>query len=252
MHSPTVRPCPERLGFDPTCQSCNLAHVDEKLQKPVAVGGAGPADLTRIRLIVISDYPSTLEVKRGYPLVDNDEERKRRKLIGWRNAGGLLRAALHTLYGLNTYDDCWFTNAIKCDPRNLKPDNSHVACCAKTWLLSELLTLDEAVPTAPILLAGKQAFRALHVLFPDLVLPQSLGEALRSRRYFWRHHFLAFVHNPVQVSRSVYHREVTTRSTPRQILVTKSEELPQILPGSPLWHFLNDLRVLDNYLVPLC
>lgn len=232
------------IPFNRQCAACSLGYKNPEV--PSAVGGAGPTDLSQVKLIIVSDYPSNLEVKHNYPFFDNDALRRQRQPMQWRNAGSILRALLFTLFGLDTYTDCWITNAIKCDPKQHQPENTHLKICSQTWLLQEMTRLNEAVCDAPILILGRHAFNAMKLIL-DAPFPSSLNEGLR-RPIFWLNHPIVFAQNPAQVSRSPYHLETRVVSTPKSELVKSVLEVEWIIPGSPLWHYANDLEVLRPFL----
>jgi len=244
------------IPFNRTCELCT------KLARGTSVGGAGPKDLSQVKLIVISDYPSNLEEEAGYPLFDNEEKRSQTRVnnsltyIKWRNAGNFLRYELNRLFGLNTYTDTWITNAVKCNPFHKKEQititEGFMKTCTNTWLLNELQTLHQHQLTCPILIAGTTAFRALQYvdnkLYSELTMANgkkahSLKDYRRVKGKFWLTHPLVFTVNPAGPAKSVARIETHEVKTK----VFRVQELPYLI-GSPPWQFQEDIKLLAEYL----
>lgn len=237
--------------FNRECDACSLSCKE-------AVGGVGPDNFNDIKLIVISDYVGAYELKCGYPMYENDKERAPktdrfgvpRSLPGWKNAGALLRSSLNELYGLDTYNDCYITNALKCDPKSVKPTAKHIKVCVIQWLLDELAMLDEQCPSVPILVAGTQAFNALKMIDSTLnkELTGGLQKYRRTNHYRLKQHPLVFTFNPAAVARNEGRIETDIqRQHNFRVKVTEVQQLP-VFVGSPLWHFKRDLMMLDQFL----
>jgi uracil-DNA glycosylase len=158
---------------------------------------------------------------------------------------------LHDLFGLDTYFEVYFTNAIKCDPGKDKPlETKHLKPCTRQWLREEFALLDEVVPTVPVLIAGTQAFRSLKFICPEIGLTLESLQAHRRTNHLrlWQHP-LVFTANPAAIARSVARIEesVTNSRDGRRQNVESVVPLP-VLPGSPLWMFGRDLMWLKDVL----
>lgn len=224
------------IPFDRHCQRCSL-------YKARPVGGAGPNDLSRVRLLVVSDYPGHYEVEAGYPFaVVNDEYRCRARAgTRWANAGALLRHGLLTL-GLNSYTDCWLTNAVKCAPKGEgKVTLSQTKPCAQYWLKPEVTTVLAVRPDLPIWIAGSLALRVFCQTF-DWDVPAKVNE-LRRRVHFYYQHPVVVTWNPAVYTRSEF-REVKSLDQPRDVYPIFRQ--PLIL--SPLWMFYQDIAPLKGVL----
>lgn len=240
--------------FNKSCVACSLGKKDELSALP----GSGPDDLTKVKLIVISDNPGHYEIKHQYNFYSNDTERapkynpkiRRNTLEGWRNAGSLIRWALNNMFGLDTYLECYFTNALKCNPDQQTVTEKHIKTCVRTWLQSEITVLDDYCSEVPILIAGNTAYKGLKALSPELAakLPSSLKDARRSANYFYKAHPLVFTYNPAAFAKGeakVEYRVGLTRKQTYQVLEVKA--MP-VQVGSPLWMFGKDLELLAPHL----
>lgn len=249
------RGLPHPIIEDPDgCTACPLG----KLTNNCAIGGAGSDDLTKVKLICISDHSGFYERSHGYPMYDNDQDRKQRaskrkgnKILDWRNAGGTVRLVLKEQFGLHTWEEVWFTNALKCDRLSSTIKLEHISACTQKWLGSEFETLDRYAPEAPILVLGNYAYRALKRMDPTLKveLPTSLQKVRRTSTYRWRHHPLIFSFNPASVATSIPRLEtLTTLTADNKQKVLGVEFWEPCLPGSPYWVFLRDLDLLRPFL----
>jgi hypothetical protein len=233
------------LGINRTKENELNESLNRKQKPKWSVGGAGPDDLTKVRLIVISDYPGIYESQYRYPMVDITETRNERKnnglLYPW-NAGAFLRKYLSHEFKLNTYDDCWFTNAVRCDPGKLSViETTHMKPCIQHWLKNELLILDEHCPRSPILIAGTYAFRALNRIYS---LPGDL-QSLRRRSDLLLPNGRPYVCtiNPATPARAMPKIESHSRLVKGRSIVQRNVWLPPII-GSPVWHYIEDLKCL--------
>lgn len=238
------------IPFDRKCKGCRLT-------TDAAVNGGGPDDLTAVRLIVISDYTGHYETEENYPMYSNDPNRARRKLKtgrysleGLRNAGSVLRYTLKLLFNLDTYEDCWITNAIKCDPKRNTPTESDVKDCVTHWLNQELEIVSEYAPTAPILIAGRLAFKSLKTLDPALGKTlTNLKESRKTSHHRLGEHPLVFTFNPAPVAKSAFRVETDLRIDTDDCLdVTNLRTIEPPLIGSAEWDFRNDLEYLRPFL----
>ena len=253
------------IKTDPACTVCELGKVrdrhnlefveaDKAENIEQAVGGAGPEDLTQVKLIVISDFPGTYEARAGHPMVDIRESRAERKkgLLTPLNAGAQLRMALQLMYGLDTYNDCWVTNALKCNPGARKPiENKHVKPCVQQWLSAELTILDKYCPAAPILVAGGQAFKAVLLLYKQEAIElksYGLNGCRRRKGLMLGRHPAVFTFNPAGAARSMPKIETEIASRNGKLVVKSNEWLYPPLPGSPTDKFIKDLHLLAPYL----
>jgi len=229
------------LPFDWQCRRCKFGGDESG-----AVGGAGPDDLSQVRLLVISDYPGHLELQAGYPFVAQapvyKADRRRKLRLRWANAGAALRYALGEL-GLNGYTDCWLTNALKCNPRadTGKVKENELDPCSKAWLHQEVWTLHELHPKLPIWLAGSQALKAFQRTFKW----QNKGSIndLRRRVHWWLDHPVVVTWNPAAYCRSEF-RQAGCHDNPQQVYPLFSEPLPL----SPWEVYQRDWELLRPYL----
>jgi uracil-DNA glycosylase family 4 len=228
--------------FNRECSDCSLSNK--------AVGGCGPLDLTLVKLIVISDYPGFYEKAKGQVFVNNqirnknDTDDKRNE---WLNAGALLRSCLVNMFKLNTYNDCYMTNVIKCDPgKNLVTAN-HLKVCSK-YIKEELNQLDLYCPKAPILIAGTKAFKSLKQLMPDLMSTNyGLQDCRRREGLFYNDHPLVFTMNPAACSKATMRIETEVYTYDKLVYVPTYTNYP-ILEGNPINVFCRDIELLNKYL----
>jgi hypothetical protein len=157
---------------------------------------------------------------------------------GRRNAGSLIRHLIRRLYRLNDREQVYYSNVLKCDPRQRTILAQHVQACVNRWLLREFELLDARLPRVPLLVLGNHAARALSYLDPQVVL----GGANAGRRRLWwvRGHATVVSFNPALVARS--EMRWVTREHPLQV---QSWEPP--LPGTALHFYVQDLLVLRPY-----
>jgi uracil-DNA glycosylase family 4 len=241
---------PDLIPFDTGCTRCKIGQAKNNEKKKASVGGAGPQDLTQVKLIVISDHPGWYEEKEGYPFVHKQEfqERQGKKTIDpIRNAGALIRDMLHGLFGLDTYQEVYATNILKCDPGKVTALDSHYRTCS-AWLSSEFEVLDEYCPTVPILIAGAKATRHLHRTFPDFKLGKEGINYLRRRKGVKiKSHPAVFTYNPAQVARS--EPRIETIANPKNRRIKESDWMYPPLPGSPTDIMVRDLELLEPFLL---
>lgn len=245
---------PQDINFCNTCTRCSIGQEKENDQKALAVGGAGPNDLSQVKLIVISDHPGFYEERYGFPFVDKQELQKyefekgkrKKKPDHNRNAGSLLREVLNDRFGLDTYKDCYMTNVLKCDPGKRTILDSHLCSCA-SWLRSEFLTLDKHCPKAPILVGGTKAVRALHYTFKDFQTVSKGGINKLRRRSDIRlgSRPVVFTYNPAIIARSDRRVEINVDKRSKRV---KSSRLCPPLPGSPLYFLIEDIEFLRYFL----
>lgn len=264
----------QHIKFDRECRLCELGervqrHNEEQEKQPRAkykqkekvysVGGAGPDNLKDVKLIILSDFPGHYESSESncFPMVDilQNQETRKKGLLKPRNAGSFLRMALSNMYDLNTYTDCWITNAVKCNPLDdTIKESSHLKKCNSKWLANEFSLLDEYCPTAPLLVAGTLAFKALSNIYPESKnLLKEYGFNGSRRRSdlilgtgsISRGTVVTF--NPARIARSEPRIE-SSISSKFKLSVTSNDWLYPPIPGSPVDLFIKDLRFLTPFL----
>jgi hypothetical protein len=255
------------IKHDLECTKCKLGvirehlnskqlEIEEDKRQPVkrSVPGAGPDDLTKVRLILISDYPGHYEEQFGYPQYDilNSKEPYNKGLLQARNSGCFIRLCLNRMYGLDTYNEVWITNVVKCNPNQCKVvENTHVKPCAGLWLSSELSLLDEYCPTAPLLIAGQQAFRAIKMLYKaEAPLLNELGLNGCRRRNDIRlgKRPAVFAPNPVRAARSEFRIETQIGFSKGGLGPTGNRWLYPAPIGSPVHSLIEDLKFLRDFI----
>jgi hypothetical protein len=255
------------IPIDAHCTLCPLGKVrnarnaaqalEDKPEYSLVVPGAGPDDLSQVRLIVISDFAGHYEASNGQPFFDTHKHMGatyKKGLVRPYNAGGYLRMMLGRMYGLDTYNDCWLTNALKCDPGKRKPlINVHVKPCALRWLRLELQHLDEVAPQVPILVAGGTAFESMKLLYKDQAQTLDnfkLNGCRRRTDIRLGKHPAVFTLNPARPARCAPRLETEVRYSKGQYVVRKNEWInPELyLPGSPGYSFVQDLLILREFL----
>jgi len=245
---------PSKINFCSSCTRCSIGQEKENDKNSLAVGGAGPEDLTRVRLIVLSDHPGFYEERYRFPFVNKQEVqafeyesgKRKKKPDNTQNAGYLMRYMIEQKFDIDSYNDCYLSNVIKCDPGKRTIQDSHLRTCS-SWLRSEFIPLDEYCPKAPVLIAGTKAARAISYTFKDFKSVNKGGiNALRRRddlRLGSRP--VVFTYNPAIIARS--NRWIEIDVDKRSKRVKKSRPYP-FLPGSPLDFFNEDLELLRQYL----
>lgn len=237
-------------------QRHNQTLRSDKEDRHYTVGGAGPDDLSKVRLIILSDHPGHFESaeRNLYPMVDRSlqQSERRKGLLKPRNAGGFMRMALNLMYGLDTYTDCWFTNAVKCNPFDQKIiESKHIKPCVSRWMASEFDILAEKCPDAPLLVAGTQAFRACKMLFrQEKRWLDSLGLNGCRRRgdLTLGGRPTVFSENSAKICRAEPRIESEVKTVKGLTVIAKNEWLYPPLPGSPVASFINDLSFLEPFL----
>lgn len=240
------------IHFDSDCRACGLCKGTEGQ----AVGGAGPDDLSKVRLIVISDHPGYYEVENGYPFYPNDKERANpRGLPKFLSAGAYLRRVLYRNLGIDSWSEAWLTNAVKCNPQNKKDSitikDSFTKECVRLWLSPELITLHEISPNVPVLVLGRHALNAVKYVDPPLkkTLGNKLKKLTREVHTLWESHPLVFSVNPAAAADAEFRMEQERgyymKDNLRKI---KSIRTFPPLVGSPQWIFEKDLDILKPLL----
>ncbi len=251
------------IRIDPKCEQCELGKRKQRLNSFLkanqdahyTVGGAGPDDLSKVKLIILSCHPghSESQERNLYPMVDLSLQQKERRkgLLRPRNAGGFLRMALNLMFGLDTYTDCWFTNAVKCNPFDQKIiEAKHIKPCVSHWLTSEFNILNEYCPSVPLLVAGTQAFKACKMLYKRELWMQEWGLNGCRRRagLMLGNRPVVFTENTTKISRAEPRIESEVVTKDGRVTITRNEWLYPPLPGTPVASFINDLRFLEPLL----
>jgi hypothetical protein len=253
------------IPIDKHCMHCSLGAVRENRNKQQendaeysqVVSGAGPDDLSNIKLIVVSDFAGHWEAISGYPFFDTHKasgERFKNGLLRAYNAGGYLRMVLSMLYGLDTYNEVWLTNALKCDPGKRKPlINTHVKPCVLRWLKLELEHITEVVPNVPILVAGTTAFEAVKLLYKEqesFLNSLKLNGCRRRKDIYLGTHPAVFTLNPARAARCTPRFESEVKEVKGQYKVKTNNWIDPTLylPGSPNYSFIQDLLILQHFL----
>lgn len=240
------------ITFDSHCQSCGLCKGTEGS----AVGGAGPDNLANVRLIVISDHPGYYEMGNGFPFYPNDKERSSaRGLPKFLSAGAYIRRVLYRNLGVDSWNETWMTNAVKCNPQHKKDSitikDSFLKECSRLWLNPELYTLHSYNPNTPVLVLGRHALTAIKYIDPPLknVLGNSLKKLTREVYYLWDTHPLVFGLNPAAAADAEFRMEVE-RGYYMKNGIRKIKSIRSFPPlvGSPQWMFEKDLEILKQLL----
>lgn len=184
------------LGGENRCQICAVG----KHSRGMSIMGSGPDDLSKVRLVVISDHPGAYEEELGYCMVDNYQKRYEKKgLPKPCNAGASIRNAL-TYLGFSTYEEVWFTNAVKCNTRNgdkvITLSKTHIRTCSNLYLMKELEEIFKVTEAVPILLAGGTAVEAMRLM--DSNFPFSTIKSGLRFRGTWLGHRVGSCLNPAQ------------------------------------------------------
>lgn len=227
--------------------------LKENESAKTCIAGAGPDDLSEVRLVVISDYPGHYEELHGYPQFDITRTRESHKngLVQARNSGAFLRMVLEKMYKLDTYREVWITNAVKCNPGKDKVlESAHLKPCVARWLTPELDALTRVSPEVPILVAGLQAYRAVKLLYKkEAPVLTELGFNGCRRRDDLRlgTHPVVFCPNPARAARSEARIETAVASDGEKLSVV-GNKFAVPLPGSPVASFAQDLRYLRKFI----
>lgn len=230
------------LEFDTTCKGCNLS-CGEAL-----CGSIGQQDLTKMKLVVISDYPGYYELKNRYCMFSNEEIRKSKRGVKqpWPNAGNYIRKQIEELYNLDTYTEVYFTNIIKCNPQNKTALESHIRRCYQLWFSKELMLINKVNDRVPFLLLGSVVYKAFKKVInaENSSLYESKGlAAVRRKIHYVNRHPTVVTANPAAVSSSILRIETDPYNNNVNLLYY----LPPIV-GSPAWKYRKDLEVLKEYI----
>lgn len=244
--------------FTRSCSACKLSTGE-------AVSYAAPDDLSKVKLIVISDYPGAYETEFNWPQVPNisvvvPSRRRRTQLSPFRNSGQLLREVIGEQFGICPWGEVYYTNAIKCDPNHKGQVKAvsvkHLKTCSSLWLEKELKLLDEVVPSAPMIVGGAKAVDCVALCYPEATYSVSKWsiKGLRGKRDLevgGRKTAVTF--NPALIARNEMRIEedVTIDRRKRQRVVTNVtwwSQKYEVMLGTPLWHFIKDISWLKEYI----
>jgi len=249
----------ELLNFDRLCNVCSLECTE-------AVGGCGPDDLSKVKLIFISDYPGGLETQYGFPQcpITYHEQRlnkKKREVLLFRNSGQLIRELIPGLFDLCSWSEVYMTNVVKCQPtyknRNINiTEKRHIYPCLDKWFKKEWELFEEYCPNVPIIVAGSTAIKGMFRMFPELysqvtlIKEPTLKDLRRLKNIKLKNHNIAFTFNPAQLSK-LEPREIKSTSINRKtfaMTVTKTEAWTSYPMGSPYWNFIKDINWLREHI----
>jgi hypothetical protein len=238
-----------QIPHDDNCNACILGKYNGLTENNIqsrAVNSTYPIDLNDTKLIVISSHPGHYEEKYGMLMCPNDDlrkqDKKKNKVVRYRNAGSVLRYAIKNVLDLNPVTQVYYTNIVRCNPKKEKVLEKHIKVCTGKWLKAEILIWSKHIPTVPILVAGTDAVRAMKTLDPSFTL-SGVKEARRQVRQLFNTHPATFTTNPA----SVASRQFRIESYKYGNVITRVEELPPLI-GSPMWMFFKDIEVLKDYI----
>jgi hypothetical protein len=248
-----VSPLP---GFDNSCKQCSLG-------KGKSIGPTGPDDLSKVKLIVVSEHPGHYETDLGFNQVPNsfvNAKKKNRsdRLPPTMNGGELIRRAVQELFNLSHENQVWWTNALKCDPAQHTSSVSktkHIYKCAGWWLVGEFYLLDKFAPGVPVILCGTKSLNAIEFLYPEIKSQVEKVDLKHTRRR--KDLTLGLTNRPVAVtfnpaSPAKGHSRIETRVVVNRqsgaLEVSSVKDWQPIVLGSPLWHFIKDIQWLKHFI----
>jgi hypothetical protein len=239
------------IPFDRSCEACTLSCGK-------AVPGAGPADLSKVKLIVLSDYPGPYEQQYGWPQVpapyvryeeDKAKQKRRRVKFPWKNSGEFLRLILKEELGLDPWEEVFYTNGVQCSPfrgkEKININLTHIRPCVNRHVRKMIEALDDNCPYAPIVVAGgKAALPAFNLLYDTKF--KSIQSMLHVKDVIVEERRVAFTNNPAAVAKGEA-RLISSMVTSNGVF-QPSKVRPWKLLGTPQWHFVNSIKWLEDYL----
>lgn len=237
------------IPFDRTCTGCAA-------QCGKAVPAAGPDDFTKIKLIVMTDYPGKFDLEQGWPQVPNSlvltKKDRAKKIPPGPNSGQFIRDLLTEMFGLCTFSEVWFTNAIKCDPnfenRHLVVTDRIIRSCNKQWGFTEFALLDRFVPNVPILVAGSKALKALQLMYGAECPSGSLNSYLRRTDLKIANHPMICCYPPAAYAKSVGNIETQIGiSKDNLVEITGVRSLAEFF-FLPVMHYKTDISGIQAFL----
>lgn len=241
--------CP--LGLTRSRHNKEIDNEERKGPKEYAIGMTGPEDLSKVKLLVVSDLNGHYEKLARHAMYDIIQEKGARKkgLLNNYNAGAYLRMILSAMFELDTYNQVLYTNAIKCNPGKEKPKDCYMKVCSRTWLSKEMAIVDEQIPNIPILVAGNVAFKAMCLVYnrPDI---QAIGlnNCRRHSDIVFNNHPVIFTDNPAKAAGSMPKIESKIATIKGQVYVKQNEWLASIPPLSASAIFRDDIVLLADFI----
>jgi hypothetical protein len=214
-------------GIDSRCSKCSLSY-------PPSVFGQSEVPLEEVKLVIISAYPSTEEIRQGISLAPSS------KVL---NAGAYCRKAISTVFDQDPnfpmdykpfVMSTFFTNMIKC-PAQVKKEKrevkiQHIRSC-RSWLEIEL---EQLHPKVPLLIASSEAVKGL------------IGEeeglyGNRNKRFLVGEHPALITMNPIEPSRYTTYTAKDFKRNREGVVLPKGLVMDKPLMGSIPWLFKKDL-----------
>lgn len=215
-----------------------------------------PLDLSKVKLIIISDYPGPYEQQWGWPQVpapyvrqqeDKAKQKRRRVRFPWKNSGEFLRLVLKEELNLDPWEEVFYTNGVRCSifrgTEKINVNLTHIKAC-NNWMRGEIAALDDESPDAPILICGGKALMAFNAFY-NLKF-KSIQEMLHVKDIRVNGRPIAFTYNPAAVSKGEA-RLASNMVTAKGVFQPSSIRGWKVL-GTPQWHFVNSIRWLKEYL----
>lgn len=235
--------------FDRGCTGCALGQGE-------AVTSAGPDDLLNVKLIVVGEYPSKHDTAHNWPQVPSSLVNfgKNKKLPVSPNGGEFIRTLLEEMFGLCTYSEIWFTNAVHCDPivggKLIPISDKIIKQCNRAWGFTEFKLLDEHVPNVPILVLGSKALRMLQLIYGESCPQGALSSKIRAPGLKINEHDLVCVYGPAGYAKSNPRIEtkISVGRRSSAVEVVGVEEMSQYIPDLTT-HYRNDLAILKECLI---
>ena len=237
------------ITFDRGCEACALSCGK-------AVPGAGPADLSKVRLIFLSDYPGPYEQQYGWPQVpapyvraeeDKAKQKKRRVKFPWKNSGEFLRTILKEELKLDPWEQVFYMNGVQCSPFRGKDkiniNLTHVKPCVNQWVRTMIEALDDNCPQAPIIIAGKTALMAFNILYSTKF--KSIQSMLHVKDVIVDNRRVAFTNNPAAVAKGEARLVSSMMTTNGVFQPSKIRDWKVI--ATPHWHFVNSIKWLKEF-----
>lgn len=222
--------------FNSKCDFCSL-----KTYK--AVPPSSPDRLEDVKLIIISDHPGHYEEEYRFCQVPANLVQKR-KGSPFRNGGQFIRDIIREELGLDPWRQVYYTNALKCDPRDkVVSETKHIAVCCGAWLIKELKDL----PKVPVLVAGFKAFAGFKYAYPDYAHILTSLNNLRREVIEVDERKVLFTYNPAAISRCEFKEpdRYTVQASTGELIIASVRDA-DVLPGMPLWVFLKDIEPLKK------
>jgi hypothetical protein len=224
------------VGTINECKRCSLSTGK-------AIHGQSEVPLKDVKLIVISAYPSTEEVKQRASLVSSTTNKL--------NAGKYCRKAISAVFDADDripteykpfVERVFFTNIIRCSPlgeRGKKRDvtDTHIKQC-NPWFDHELTQLPDGVP---ILIASSEALKAL--------IGESSVYQSRGQLFNYKQHPVMVTMNPIEPTRYLtYQIDSLYKTKHGAIVPNKISPMRPVLLSVP-WLFNRDLIMVKEEVI---